>query len=206
VPTAEPMAWNAAVEGAKMVTSWRASTVETRFACVSAPVSAVRLAAAAVAVSDSGMVRAVSIMWRTPPVKLRSWGWVLVSEESGWVMGDWQGSGKMRDVDGTYSSDDCALCQQTAEDLHTGAIESCLDSLASSHISVSCVHQQSGEELRRVRESRCWVRTIQNVVGQERSDEAGVGGCRLACRRVEERCQSLIVGCENGDVACAAES
>lgn len=88
MPTAEPMAWNAAFEGAKMVTSWRESTVETRFACVSAPASAVRLAAVAVAASDSGMVRTVSIMWRMPPVKLRSWEWVLVSEESEWVMDD----------------------------------------------------------------------------------------------------------------------
>jgi hypothetical protein len=133
-------------------------------------------------------------------------GCVLVSEESEWVIDDWQGSGKMRDVDGTYSSDDCALCQQTTEDIYTRAVESCLDSLTSSHIGVSCVRQQSGQELRRVRESRCWIRTIQDVVGQERSDEARVGGCRLACRRVEERCQSLIVGREDGDVACAAES
>ena len=72
-PTAEPIAWKAALEGAKMVTSWRESTVETRLASVSAPVRAVRFAAAAVAASDSGIVRTVSIMWRTPPVKLRFW-------------------------------------------------------------------------------------------------------------------------------------
>ena len=74
VPTAEPMAWKAALEGAKIVTSRRESTVWTRFACVRAPVSAVRFAAAAVEASDSGMVRTVSIMCRTPPVKFRSWG------------------------------------------------------------------------------------------------------------------------------------
>jgi len=62
VPTAEPIAWKAALEGAKIVTSWRESTVETRFACVRAPVRAVRFAAAAVEASDSGIVRTVSIM------------------------------------------------------------------------------------------------------------------------------------------------
>ena len=60
-PTAEPMAWNAAFEGAKMVTSLRPSKAVTRFAVVRAPVSAVRLAALAVAESDSGRVRTVSM-------------------------------------------------------------------------------------------------------------------------------------------------
>jgi hypothetical protein len=40
---------------------------------VRAPASAVRFAATAVAESDSGIVRTVSIMWRTPPVNIRSW-------------------------------------------------------------------------------------------------------------------------------------
>lgn len=51
----------------------RGLPVETRFAVVRAPASAVRLAATAVAESDSGIVRTVSMMWRTPPVKLRFW-------------------------------------------------------------------------------------------------------------------------------------
>jgi hypothetical protein len=71
VPTAEPIAWKAAFEGAKIVTSRRESTVETREACVRAPTREVRFAAEAVAASEAGMVRTVSIMWRTPPVKLR---------------------------------------------------------------------------------------------------------------------------------------
>jgi hypothetical protein len=71
-PTAEPMAWKALFEGAKIVTSCNESRAFTSLACVRAPVRAVRFAAAAVAESDSGIVRTVSIMWITPPVKLRS--------------------------------------------------------------------------------------------------------------------------------------
>ena len=51
----------------------RGLPVETRFAVVRAPASAVRFAATAVAESDSGIVRTVSMMWRTPPVNIRSW-------------------------------------------------------------------------------------------------------------------------------------
>jgi hypothetical protein len=48
VPTAEPIAWKAAFDGAKMVTSFRESTVETRLVVVRAPASEVRFAATAV--------------------------------------------------------------------------------------------------------------------------------------------------------------
>jgi hypothetical protein len=72
-PTAEPMASKASLEGAKMVTSERELTVGTRLAAVKAPVREVRLAAAAVEESEVGMVRTVSIIWITPPVKLIFW-------------------------------------------------------------------------------------------------------------------------------------
>ena len=61
-PTADPIAWNAALEGEKMVTSERKSTVWTSFAAVKAPARDVRFAAAAVDESDAGRVRTVSMM------------------------------------------------------------------------------------------------------------------------------------------------
>jgi hypothetical protein len=69
-PSAEPIALNAALEGAKIVTSLRSSTVVTRLALVRAPAREVRFAATAVAESDSGIVRTRSMIWITPPVKL----------------------------------------------------------------------------------------------------------------------------------------
>jgi hypothetical protein len=50
---------------------------------VRAPASAVRFAATAVAESDSGIVRTVSIMWRTPPVNIRSWVLLVWGEKRG---------------------------------------------------------------------------------------------------------------------------
>lgn len=41
LPTAEPIAWKAALEGAKMVTSCRLSTVLARLVCMRAPTRAV---------------------------------------------------------------------------------------------------------------------------------------------------------------------
>ena len=69
-PTAEPMAWNAAFEGANIVTSFKPSTVLTKLVFVNAPAREVSPAATAVALSDCGTVRTVSITWTTPPVKL----------------------------------------------------------------------------------------------------------------------------------------
>lgn len=69
-PSAEPIASNAAFEGAKIVTSERKSTVETSLAAVNAPAREVRFAATAVVESEAGRVRTVSMMWITPPVKL----------------------------------------------------------------------------------------------------------------------------------------
>ncbi len=69
-PSAEPMAWNAALEGAKIVISRRLSTVETRLASVSAPAREVRFNDVAVSAGDGGMVRTVLMMWIVPPVKL----------------------------------------------------------------------------------------------------------------------------------------
>ena len=68
-PSADPIAWNAAFEGANMVTSERESTVWTRLAAVNAPASEVRFAATAVVESEAGRVRTLSMMWITPPVK-----------------------------------------------------------------------------------------------------------------------------------------
>jgi hypothetical protein len=68
--TAEPMAPKAALEGAKMVTSDNPLTVETKLAVVRAEARDVRPAAIAVAESEAGMVRTVSMMWITPSVNL----------------------------------------------------------------------------------------------------------------------------------------
>ena len=73
VPIAEPIAWNAAFEGANIVTSVRESTVSTSLAEVNAPAREVRFAATAVLESEAGMVSTVSMMWITPPVKLTFW-------------------------------------------------------------------------------------------------------------------------------------
>jgi len=70
-PSAEPMAEKASLEGAKIVTSIKESSVETRFAAVSAPAMDVRFAARAVPEGDWGTVRTVSIMWMTPPLKFK---------------------------------------------------------------------------------------------------------------------------------------
>lgn len=67
---AEPMRWKAALLGAKMVTSARASTAETRLVLVRAPARELRPAATAVEDAFPGIVRTLSIMWTTPPVKL----------------------------------------------------------------------------------------------------------------------------------------
>lgn len=69
---AEPIAWNAAFEGAKMVTSLRESTAVTRLAFVKAPARAVSWESMADIAGDRGMVRTVSIMWITPPVNIMS--------------------------------------------------------------------------------------------------------------------------------------
>jgi hypothetical protein len=71
VDSAEPIAWNAEFEGAKIVTSRSESTALTRLADVRAPAREVRFAATAVEETGSGIVRTRSIMWMTPPVKFR---------------------------------------------------------------------------------------------------------------------------------------
>lgn len=62
LPSAEPMAPNAALEGAKIVTSFNPFTVETKLAEVKAEAKDVNPAATAVAESEAGMVRTVSMM------------------------------------------------------------------------------------------------------------------------------------------------
>lgn len=64
------MAAKAALLGANMVAfpSWL--TVLTRLAWPRAPARAVRPAAAAVSAGFSGMVRTLSTIWTTPPVKM----------------------------------------------------------------------------------------------------------------------------------------
>lgn len=71
VPRAEPIAWKAELDGAKIVTSGRESTALTRLADVRAPAREVRFAATAVEETDWGIVRTRSMMWITPPVKFR---------------------------------------------------------------------------------------------------------------------------------------
>lgn len=70
---AEPMAWKAALEGAKMVTSLRESTAETRFVCVKAPAKAVSWESIAEPEAERGIVKTVSMMWITPPVNMTSY-------------------------------------------------------------------------------------------------------------------------------------
>jgi hypothetical protein len=70
LPSTEPMAPKAALEGAKMVTSDNPLTVETKLAVVRAEARDVRPAATAVAESEAGMVRTVSMTWITPPVNM----------------------------------------------------------------------------------------------------------------------------------------
>lgn len=69
-PSAEPIAWNAALEGAKMVISLRESTVSTSPAFAKAPASEVRFRDVAVLAGEVGMVRTLEMMWIVPPVKL----------------------------------------------------------------------------------------------------------------------------------------
>lgn len=71
-PVAEPMAWNAALEGAKMVTSLRSSTAEMRDVAMRAPARAVRLESMALKEGMSGTVITVSIICNTPPVNMIS--------------------------------------------------------------------------------------------------------------------------------------
>ncbi len=68
----EPMAWKASLEGAKMVTSVSASTVSVKFVAVRAPAREVTFNEPAVSETDWGIVRTLSMIWMTPPVKLRS--------------------------------------------------------------------------------------------------------------------------------------
>jgi hypothetical protein len=107
---------------------------------------------------------------------------------------------------GTCSSHNGTLCQQTTEDLYAGAIEEPLDNLTTGHIGICRIRQESGQELRAARESRSWIRTIENVVGQQGSDETGIGGRSFTGCRVEECRNSVIVGREDCDVGCVAES
>lgn len=68
------MAPNAALEGAKIVTSFSPLTVEIRLVALRAVANVVNPAATAVVESEVGTVRTVSIMWITPPVNLISYG------------------------------------------------------------------------------------------------------------------------------------
>jgi len=70
---AEPIAWKAALEGAKMVISLRLSTAETRFTWVRAPARAVRELSTADIAGERGIVRTVSMMWITPLENMISW-------------------------------------------------------------------------------------------------------------------------------------
>lgn len=71
--SADPMAPNAALEGAKIVTSFSPLTVVIKLLALRAEASDVNPAATAVAESEAGMVRTVSMMWITPPVNLISY-------------------------------------------------------------------------------------------------------------------------------------
>ncbi len=75
---AEPIAWKAAFEGAKMVTSLRLSTAGTRFTWVRAPARAVRELSTADMAGERGIVRTVSMMWITPPENMISWTTVSI--------------------------------------------------------------------------------------------------------------------------------
>ena len=68
-----------------------------------------RFAAEAVAASDWGIVRTVSMMWITPPVKL-----IFCDGVSELGTGSGEGDGKE-----TYRSNNRALLEQAAEDLDT---------------------------------------------------------------------------------------
>jgi hypothetical protein len=69
---AEPIRWKAAFEGAKIVTSLRESTAETRFAFVRAPAREVNWESIADIAGLRGRVRTVSRIWITPPVNITS--------------------------------------------------------------------------------------------------------------------------------------
>ena len=70
VPTAEPMAWKAALLGTNTVTSFKPSSVVASMVSVNAPTMDVMLVARAVSEMFIGGMRTVSISWTTPPVKL----------------------------------------------------------------------------------------------------------------------------------------
>ena len=61
LPTAEPMAWKAALLGTKTVTSVKPSTAPTRLVSVRAPAAALRPASIAVAEMFNGIVRTASM-------------------------------------------------------------------------------------------------------------------------------------------------
>ncbi len=69
---AEPMAWNAALLGAKMVRSLASSMASTKFACIRAPAVSLRPASTAVMEALAGRVRTWLMIWTTPPVKFIS--------------------------------------------------------------------------------------------------------------------------------------
>jgi hypothetical protein len=59
---AEPISWNALLDGAKIVTSFNESTVETRLVCVKAPARAVSSESIADIAGDKGTVSTVSMI------------------------------------------------------------------------------------------------------------------------------------------------
>jgi hypothetical protein len=68
--TTLPISWKALLDGAKIVTSLRLSTVETRFVEVRPPARAVSWLSIAESEGERGMVRTVSRMWITPPLNI----------------------------------------------------------------------------------------------------------------------------------------
>jgi hypothetical protein len=77
-----PMAWRAALLGAKMVTLGRLLTVSSRLVAFSAPRSEFNPAAVSVLLMFSGRVRRLSMTWMTPPVKLT----FFISLMKAWVL------------------------------------------------------------------------------------------------------------------------
>jgi hypothetical protein len=135
---AEPMAWNAAFEGAKIVTSFRELTAETRDVCVRAPVRAVSCESRAELEGERGIVRTESIMWITPPVNMTSY---FVSAQITCKLHTSQVEGK------TYRSGDLAHLLQTAHDFNGLTAQHTHDNLASCDVGVGRVCEQRWHEL-----------------------------------------------------------
>ena len=150
------IAWNAALLGAKMVTSERTSTGLIRSVAVRALAREVSPAAVAVAEAFPGTVRTVSIMWTMPPAKGTSC--MSVSSEPA----------SLEKEQRTYGLGYGRLLQQARGENDVLACLDYLYALSASHVREACAVENGRYKRRRGRDLRCWERSIQDMVREDR--------------------------------------